>query len=489
MAIRPVDLPSAAGVDYGGGDVRHFSPGDAADVPGLQNPTRQLAQRDNLVADKLNEVIGVVNNREQLVQLPMVRTVLAPSESLTVTNYRIPVGFESRVLNASISSTPQVPDIELDIFYSAGTFGNVTGTSIVATATEFTGGVNFYQTGEFIVALKNKSAVTLEISASILLTIRPIGAEGSLLVASVIQGQQGPPGQGGPPGPPGTPGSGGAGSPGMIWTGSFQSGRTYRDKEVASFPLYGTLLSSFIARTTTTEDPGTSYFANDGVWNPVAIGSSGPPGVSGTGGPPGVSGSVPYVATQTVFGTLYTGPDWVVTPVTGYSDVLIDAFGGTVGLVGNHTYRFPMRENYIESTTPNLGFQRGMTVLLGALRFAFSGDGTFAMPTAALSNSKVDYNSSNCDVILAVSGTVPTIIVNGTGSIPTTYTVVNGTDIGGVVTGTGTFPQTIIDGGGVGVTELITCYPTGLSSNQFVIKSVNPSPVWVQVAIHGGMTY
>ena len=54
MAIRPIDLPSAAGIEYGHGDVRHFAQGDAMDVPGLANPTRHLAERDNQLAQKLN---------------------------------------------------------------------------------------------------------------------------------------------------------------------------------------------------------------------------------------------------------------------------------------------------------------------------------------------------------------------------------------------------------------------------------------------------
>ena len=51
-------------------------------------------------------------------------------------------------------------------------------------------------------AMKNTSGVTLEIAGSIMLTMRPVGAEGTLLVGSVIQGEQGNPGQTGPPGPP-----------------------------------------------------------------------------------------------------------------------------------------------------------------------------------------------------------------------------------------------------------------------------------------------
>ena len=106
MAIDPVSLPSAAGVNFGEGDVRHFSEGDAVGVPGLSAPTRHLAQRDTLIAEKLNEVIDDVNNKEQIITLPVYRTVLPATTEEIIANFRIAPGYEARVLNAIISSTP-----------------------------------------------------------------------------------------------------------------------------------------------------------------------------------------------------------------------------------------------------------------------------------------------------------------------------------------------------------------------------------------------
>ena len=88
MSIKPVSLPAGAGLDYGSGDVRHFGLGDAVNVPGLSNPTRNLAQRDNLLAEKVNEVVAVVNNREQFVPLPVIRTIVAPNDETIITNYK-----------------------------------------------------------------------------------------------------------------------------------------------------------------------------------------------------------------------------------------------------------------------------------------------------------------------------------------------------------------------------------------------------------------
>src|SRR5262245_12853464 len=154
MAIKPVSLPTGAGLDLAG-DVRHFAEGDAVDVVGLQNPTRYLAQRDNLLAGKVNEVIQSVNNREQFVPLTLVRTTLAPSEELIPFNYRIPPGFEARVLNAIVAATPASADAELSVQYTTG-FGAAAGENLLTTSGEFVSGTSFKTAGEFIISLKNK---------------------------------------------------------------------------------------------------------------------------------------------------------------------------------------------------------------------------------------------------------------------------------------------------------------------------------------------
>jgi len=162
MAIKPIDLPAAAGIDYSGGDVRHFSQSDAMDVPGMTNPTRNLAERDNLLGNKVNEIVEVVNNQEQFVPLPLVRTNVPPGEEIVVTNYRIPSGFEARVLNAVLSATPTSTSAEVNVYYSES-YGGSAGIAVV-TATpgsEFTGDVNFYQVGEFIITLSNTGPTPL----------------------------------------------------------------------------------------------------------------------------------------------------------------------------------------------------------------------------------------------------------------------------------------------------------------------------------------
>lgn len=387
MAIQPVDLPQAAGIQYGNGDVRHFSPGDAQDVPAMQNPTRQLAERDNLLAEKVNEVIQTVNNQEQFVPLPIIRTILPPMDETIVSNYRIPAGFESRVLNAVIASSPVSTDIELNIYYNT-TFGGVSGTSVVSTASEYSGGVSFYQEGEFIIGLKNKTGQTLELVASVLLTLRPVGAEGGLLVASVVKGDKGDPGPTGPRGLQGTPGTGGAGSPGMNWRGAWSSSDTYAEKDVVSFPLYGSLTSSFIAIVANlNQSPEDSYVSSAGYWEPVAL------GFAGTGGPAGTGGAPTYLS-KPVNGTFVTHADYMGVSYNGSYNSASAVEPGR-----NYSYRC------VECAVIDVSGNTGMSMLTSANRLAFMGHADVQLPNKANNSAYCDYTTDSIQCVAALNGT------------------------------------------------------------------------------------
>jgi hypothetical protein len=393
MAIKPIDLPSAAGVNRGEGDVRHFAEGDSMSVPSLSGPTRELSERDNLLAQKLNETIAVVNNKEQFVPLPVLRTTLSPNDEVTVTNYRIPAGFEARVLNAAVSSTPLSPDIELNIYYAAG-FGNITGSVLITTSDENTSGTSFKQDGEFIIALKNKGGLTLDAVASILLTMRPLGAVGTLLVGSVIKGDKGDPGQTGPRGLQGEPGTGGAGSPGMVWTGAWTNGRGYNAKEVVNFTFFGTLVSSYICLVAHTANPAneppTSPF-----WDPVAIGSSG--SVTGIQGATGPQGAGAFFSTALLSGTIATGVDYSSGSFsTDYSS----------NLAANSNGPFLCRESAIFSTVSGT---QGMAFLNGKLQTCFKGHGTITFPQQS-GGAKANYSTSYVNLYVTSNGTSPVIV-------------------------------------------------------------------------------
>lgn len=381
MAINPIEIPSAAGLNYGSGDVRHLSEGDELGVVGLANPTRQLAERDNLLASKINEVVATVNNKEQFVPLPVLRTNLPPLEETLVTNYRIPAGFEVRVLNASVASQPSSTSVELNILFSSG-FGGSTGEAAVSTSGEFTSGTKFYQEGEFIVVLKNKGSVTLDAVASILFTMRPVGSAGSLLVGSTIKGEKGEPGKQGVPGPAGPAGTGGAGSPGMVWRGGWTArpqGYQYRD--AVSVEASGTL-SSFFCKVSHAPSDATNSPPSTTYWDYVARGAVGATGATGATGP---AGGAPTLSSSTINGTFKTGADYVGGSTYG------DYTGGGTA---NTTYLFqPINEFSVQNAS---GSPVGMAFLTMASQRVFKGSGTFTLPQTGVDNGggKANYDTA-----------------------------------------------------------------------------------------------
>jgi hypothetical protein len=416
--IKPLDLPVGAGIEYGKGDVRHFAQGDAVDVPGLSNPTRELAQRDNLITQKLNEVVGAVNNREQFTPLPLVRTIVSPGDEIIASNYRIPPGFEARVLNATISSKPSTTDVELNVYYNEG-FGGSAGVSVV-TATpgaEFTGEVNFHQEGEFIISIKNKGALTLEVSVSLMLTMRPLGAVGTLLVGTVVTGKKGNPGQKGDPGPPGLPGSGGAGSPGMNWTGTWNFSTNYNPNDVVNYTTSMDALNAYICRVANTNAPPEGMPLD---WDLVVMsGSQGPPGTPGTPGSSGGSTTLQGVA-SVVSGTYTPQGGYVPNVYTNNSAV----YAGTV----SSGVSYPaLREVFYGSLGGSAGSPGGMAFLSGQFYSDFAGEVQVTLPKTAY-GAKVDYLNTNILVVAVQNGTVPTDVVTAGTEISTLVVRSTGTD-------------------------------------------------------------
>jgi len=442
MAIKPIDLPAAAGLDYSGGDVRHFSQGDAVNVPGLSNPTRNLAERDNALAEKVNEVVSVVNNQEQFVPLPVVRTNVPPGDEIIVTNYRIPAGFEARVLNAVLSTTPASTSAELDIYYSSS-YGGSTG-AVVVTVTpgsEFTGDVNFYQTGEFIIAIKNTGASTLELAASVMLTMRPLGAEGTLLVGSIIEGPQGKPGQRGGPGPQGNPGTGGAGSPGMVWQGAWTNGISYAVNDVVSYAYSGTY-GSWICRIANTgnygvNDPQTST----SVWNTVAIGVA----VSGTAGPTGPAGNEAQFTSLVPTGYIVTASNYGTRPYTAEYDA---------GVISQPSRAYPI--SALEKGIYNSTGTVGVAILTASYRTCFSGSMSIILPRIA-TGGVVDYTTTSVDLIAIAAGSV------------VTYGTANNSSVGAINAG-GTYSKS---------------YKQITYTNGWGIEVISPDALPMSFLVHG----
>ena len=61
--ITPLILPKAAGLPYGNGDVRHLTNTDANSATSISFSTRNLAERDNVLAEVINQLISEVNNK------------------------------------------------------------------------------------------------------------------------------------------------------------------------------------------------------------------------------------------------------------------------------------------------------------------------------------------------------------------------------------------------------------------------------------------
>ncbi len=183
--ITPLILPKAAGLDYGNGDVRHLTSTDANSASTISYATRNLAERDNILAEVINSIISEVNNKEQIIDLQVPRISLAASQSIVVLNYRIPSGFEARVLNAVVSSTPSNL-VRLEVLWSS-VYGATTGTSITSTLSEVSGQTVFYGEGEFIVKLTNIGSATAAVCGDVQITMRPVAeVQGSLLVPTLV---------------------------------------------------------------------------------------------------------------------------------------------------------------------------------------------------------------------------------------------------------------------------------------------------------------
>lgn len=232
--IQPLALPDGAGVAYANGDVRHLSPEDSLDYASISTGTRNLAYRDNQIVDKLNETVGVVNNREFVSTIPIYWTYVSPQATYAVTSLRIPAGFEARVVNAAISGTPP-NQVLLQILQSPNTYGSPTGTSVVSTYGEFIAGTSFFPAGELIIQLTNGGTTGAQAVGSVMISLRPVSAASSTIIGPGVEGPQGPPGATGQTGPAGVGVPGAPGVPGLNWRGAYNNTAVYATNDAMSY--------------------------------------------------------------------------------------------------------------------------------------------------------------------------------------------------------------------------------------------------------------
>jgi hypothetical protein len=269
--ITPLNLPDAAGYTYMGGDVLHQSPAAAIDWANLSFTSRTLAQRDNLIAAKVEALIAQVNNKEQLIPVNLPSTYLAPGDVEASTAVRIPAGFQGRVLNAAVSSTPLANTCLLQVLYSAQ-FGASIGQVAVSTYNESTVATSFYPTGEFVITISNAGTVPITALASVLITLEPVVDQQGSLIGPGVQGApgpQGPPGLNGNNGGPGPPGP--TGAPGITWLGAWNSTANYVPTNVVYYN-WGILgvAAYFCLAANINQIPPTPSSAPNAYWDLIA---------------------------------------------------------------------------------------------------------------------------------------------------------------------------------------------------------------------------
>lgn len=236
--LEPISIPDAAGIDFAGGDVRHLSATrDALNAEQISRVTRQLAFRDKTLAEAVNKLIAVVNNKDQLINLPLPTASVPPGASINVTSFRIPPGFEARIINAAVSSSPTSKAVQLEILYNASTFGSTEGQeSILTTLDENTSGTSFYGLGEFLVRYANTGGRNAITTASVLLTVRPVGAQKGGIIGPGAKGEKGNKGDKGDQGQSGSPGLPGSPGPtGVNWRGAWSAGSNYATRDAVSY--------------------------------------------------------------------------------------------------------------------------------------------------------------------------------------------------------------------------------------------------------------
>jgi hypothetical protein len=267
--VVPVSIPTAAGIDYLGGDVRHLTVGDALTYQAISTATRHLAQRDNLLAAKLNDVILQVNNNERLVSTAVPRMLVPAGATEIATNFRIPSGYEARVINATISTVPDSQG-KVDVLWGAATYGASEGTAVVSTLAEYEGATQFYGVGEFIVKLTNVGIVPADFTAAVLISLRPVvSIDLAALISPNARGDDGKTGATGEPGAEGNTGLQGAtgppGDPGLVWQGLWQDGTYYNVNDVVRYQVgeaYNAYVCTYAHTADSSNNPDTSASAS-----------------------------------------------------------------------------------------------------------------------------------------------------------------------------------------------------------------------------------
>ena len=514
--IQPLALPSGSGIEYNGGDVRHTLPTGGLDAASISNTTRELAFRDTMIAERVNELIAAVNNREVLSNLCTPRVTLGAGQTILAANCRIPNGFQSRVVNATVAATV-AGAVQLSVEYNQSTYGAADGSvSVLTTTSELTDPTSTYGQGEFILRLTNLTRFAVEVSASVLTAVRPAASSGSINAG--ILGEKGEPGRKGDPGDKGDPGAPGApGVPGLRWRGVWSALTTYAVNDVVTFDWSGTIGQiSYVARAAGINQTPPLPPATSTYWDVFITSTRGAPGPQG---PQGLYYAGIYSNTGTyqvgaVVTTTGTAPQSFVAnasnigtpPPSSVWDRLFGTFAGpaferrtsdvTVDTLAGYTSpsAYDIAQGYDDpalgwaideyTTSGGSAATSSSSTLLGVARLCWAGQIRLSMPTGVFvsnwnttTNAKVSVAANGTTFptlpyILPDTGTSVLVCVNGTTPVRSIVTI-QGVSLGNYSGGVA--PAPVDTAGGRAYAWLTWSRTRGIIAS-YNIASVVPSP-------------
>lgn len=159
-------------------DVRHAGPDDVLSSVVLANVSRALANRDQQIVTAFNALVAGLKNSNVLVPIVLPVTSVPALGTVRVGNFRIPAGYQAAVFNAAISSLPVATSCQLQVIYSAGTYGQDGSgngvTTLVTTTTEYVAAGSFVGQGELIFNLVSTAPQRLAVTSSIILLVTKV---------------------------------------------------------------------------------------------------------------------------------------------------------------------------------------------------------------------------------------------------------------------------------------------------------------------------
>jgi hypothetical protein len=157
-------------------DVRHLGPDDVLSSVSISNVTKQLSERDYLLAASFNGLLAELKSLDQPMPVVLPRISLPAMATEWLGNFRIPAGYSASVLNAIVASSPIAGKATLEVVHSSGTYGQSGSgegvTRLVTTVGEYSVAGAYVGEGELIFRVTSSSTRRIAVSASVLIALR-----------------------------------------------------------------------------------------------------------------------------------------------------------------------------------------------------------------------------------------------------------------------------------------------------------------------------